>query len=176
MEIITYVQTGAISHKDSLGNVGRIKAGDVQVMSAGSGIVHAEYNKENEPTQLFQIWIMPNQRDQPPSWGTQTFPTKQYVQQLIVLASGYETDSQALPIRAQARVLGGRIKAGKKISYEFTHRQRYGYLVSAKGQINVNGIRLQPRDGAAIHEEESIQIEAITDADIVLVDAPTLSG
>src|SRR5690554_2915007 len=74
MEIITYVRSGAITHQDSLGNHGRTLAGDVQVMSAGTGILHSEYNLEDEPTRIFQIWIMPDQRGLPPSWGTRAFP------------------------------------------------------------------------------------------------------
>src|SRR5579859_6589160 len=106
MEIITYVREGAITHKDSLGNEGRTAAGDVQVMSAGSGIRHAEYNLEAGPTTLFQIWILPNKAGGQPAWGTKPFPKGERSGRFIALASGFANDNEALPIRADARVLG----------------------------------------------------------------------
>ena len=106
MEIITYVREGAISHKDNLGNEGRTEAGDVQVMSAGSGIAHAEYNMEDEVTRIFQIWIMPDQAGGEPQWGAKPFPKGERAGKFIVLASGIEGDGDALPIRANARVVG----------------------------------------------------------------------
>ena len=86
MEIVTYIREGAITHRDNLGNEGRTEAGDVQVMHAGTGIIHAEYNKEDVPTRLFQIWIMPDKRGVAPGWGTKTFPRGD--NGLSVLASG----------------------------------------------------------------------------------------
>lgn len=174
MEIITYVQKGAISHRDSLGNQGRTAAGDVQVMSAGSGIIHSEYNHENEATQLFQIWILPDTLNQPPSWGTRRFPKHERTGQFTVLASGYDTDTNALPIRSPSRVLGATLSAGQRIAYHFDHPERHGYLVLAAGHITLNGIPLHPRDGAAITDETTIQIQALTPAEIVLVDTPAL--
>src|SRR5437764_9599163 len=105
MEIITYVRQGAISHQDSLGNKGRTVAGDVQVMSAGTGIHHAEFNLEKEPTRIFQIWIVPTSRGGPPGWDTRPFPQADRTGRLVVLASGDASDREALPIRADARVL-----------------------------------------------------------------------
>src|SRR5574340_861222 len=104
MEIITYVRRGAISHQDSLGNAGRTAAGDVQVMSAGSGIRHAEQNREPETTTLFQIWIIPDQPGGKPSWGTKPFPRTDRAGRLVTLASGFPSDPDALPIRATARL------------------------------------------------------------------------
>ena len=112
MEIITYVRKGAISHQDSLGNAGRTEAGDVQVMSAGTGIRHSEFNAEESETELFQIWIVPDAHGHPPSWGTRPFPKDDRAGKLAVLASGIAGDEDALPIHAQARVLGGWLKAG----------------------------------------------------------------
>ncbi|HLR81857.1 MAG TPA: pirin family protein [Paenalcaligenes sp.] len=174
MEIITYVQSGAISHKDSLGNSGRTEAGDVQVMSAGTGITHSEYNHENTETQLFQIWILPEMRDQPPSWGTRSFPQQERSGQFTVLASGFDTDTDALPIRTPSRVLGATVEKGQTIVYEFDSPDRYGYLVPAQGVITVNGIEINTRDGAAITGETSIEVKALETAEIVLVDTPAL--
>src|SRR5690554_6862595 len=100
MEIITYVRKGAITHQDNLGNKGRTEAGDVQVMSAGTGIVHSEYNLEDEVTQIFQIWIMPNKSGLPPSWGSKPFPKGERGGSFVTLASGLSGDTEALPIRA----------------------------------------------------------------------------
>jgi len=170
MEIITYVREGAITHQDSLGNRGRTEAGDVQVMSAGSGITHAEYNLEDETTRLFQIWIMPNQRGGEPSWGARPFPKGDRSGRFVVLASGFADDEDALPIRTDARVLGATIKAGETIDYPIG-AERHGYLVPATGAIAVNGTRADARDGVAISDVDTVTITAIEDAELVLVDA-----
>jgi redox-sensitive bicupin YhaK (pirin superfamily) len=167
MEIITYVRTGAITHQDSLGNKGRTAAGDVQVMSAGTGITHAEYNLEDEPTTLFQIWIQPTRRGEAPGWGTRAFPRGERAGQMVVLASG-DADGDALPIRTDARVLGATLRAG-----ELDHvvaAGRRAYLVPATGAITVNGVRADARDGLAIAEEPVLAITALEDAEIVLVE------
>ncbi|NLW04464.1 MAG: pirin family protein [Pseudomonadaceae bacterium] len=171
MEIITYVREGAITHEDSLGNKGRTQAGDVQVMSAGSGIVHSEYNLEAVETHIFQIWIESNQKPSAPSWGARPFPKDERSGRFIVLASGFSEDTEALPIRTDARVLGATLKAGEQLKYSFANIERYGYLVPAKGKVEVNGLLLNARDGAAIHQEETIIIRALEDAELVLVDA-----
>lgn len=170
MEIITYVRDGAITHQDSLGNKGRTEAGDVQVMSAGTGIRHAEYNLENETTRIFQIWIFPDRRGEPPAWGAKPFPKGDRSGQFVTLASGVAGDDDALPIRADARVLGATLKAGETAEYRFADAGRYGYLVPATGKVEVNGVELDARDGAAITGESVIRISAREDAELVLVD------
>ncbi len=169
MEIITYVREGAITHRDSLGNEGRTGAGDVQVMSAGSGIRHSEYNQEAVPTTLFQIWIIPDGRGQPPSWGAKPFPKADRSGQFVALASGRPGDGDALPIRADARVLGATLKAGESAEYRLG-KDRRGYLVSAQGEVDVDGVGLAPRDGAAIRDVEVFRVTARSDAELVLVD------
>jgi quercetin 2,3-dioxygenase len=170
MEIITYVRQGAITHEDSLGHKGRTEAGDVQVMSAGSGIRHAEYNRENEPTKIFQIWIEPEAAGGEPTWGAKPFPKSDRSGKFVALASGFAGDEDALPIRAEARVLGATLKAGDTTEYRFGTK-RHGYLVPAQGSIEVNGIRIDARDGAAISNETVVEIKALEDSEIVLVDA-----
>jgi len=170
MEIITYVREGAITHKDSLGNEGRTTAGDVQVMSAGTGIRHAEYNREPEATRIFQIWIVPTERGGMPRWGTKPFPKAARAGRFVVLASSDEGDRDALPIRAGARVLGAALKAGDSAEYALG-AERHGYLVPAGGSVEVNGVRLGPGDGAAIYNEPVVRVRAIDDAELVLVDA-----
>jgi redox-sensitive bicupin YhaK (pirin superfamily) len=169
MEIITYVRQGAITHQDSLGNEGRTEAGDVQVMSAGTGIRHSEYNLEPDTTTLFQIWIQPSIRGQKPSWGTKPFPKQDRSGRFVALASGMKGDAEALPIRADARVLGAALKAGETVEYGLAAGRR-AYLVSAFGTVEVNGVRLDPRDGAAIQDERVLHVTALEDAEVVLVD------
>ena len=170
MEIITYVREGAITHEDSLGNKGRTEAGDVQVMSAGTGIRHAEYNAEATLTRIFQIWIEPTRRGEAPAWGAKPFPKGDRAGQFVVLASGFEGDGDALPIRTDARIVGATLKAGESASYPLGASRR-GYLVPAIGAVEVNGVRLNARDGAAISDEATITVTAVNDAEIVLVDA-----
>ncbi|MFK3647780.1 pirin family protein [Lysobacter enzymogenes] len=169
MEIITYVRDGAISHQDNLGNRGRTEAGDVQVMSAGSGIQHAEYNLESETTRIFQIWIIPDARGGAPTWGAKPFPKDDRGGRFVVLASGIDGDEDALPIRANARVLGLTLAKGESADYAFDG-QRYGYLVPAKGRVEVDGIVVEARDGAAIRDQARIRVTALEDAELVLVD------
>jgi len=170
MEIITYVREGAITHKDSMGNVGRTGAGDVQVMSAGSGVTHSEYNVEPETTRIFQIWIQPATRGESPSWGAKPFPKKDRSGQLVTLASGFEGDGDALPIRTPARVMGATLKAGESIEHD-VGEGRHAYLVPAAGAVDANGTRLNARDGAAIPGGTKLRLTAIDDSEVVLVDA-----
>ena len=170
MEIITYVRTGAITHQDSLGNQGRTGAGDVQVMSAGTGVRHAEYNLEDEATTLFQIWVMTDKSGAEPSWGAMQFPKEERAGSFVTLASGLEEDGDALKINAAARVMGATLKAGE--SAELTlDPSRHVYLVAVNGAVEVNGVRAEPRDGVAITGEERVTIRAVEEAEIVLVDA-----
>lgn len=172
MEIITYVRTGAITHEDSMGNRGRIAAGDVQVMSAGTGVRHAEYNLEDEVTTLFQIWIETDRRGAAPSWGAKPFPKADRSGRFQVLASGMDgpEDADALRINAAARVMGATLKAGEWLTYELGEGRR-GYLVPAAGAVEVNGVRLDARDGAAIRDEPRLTITALEDAELVMVDS-----
>ncbi|OZB60745.1 MAG: hypothetical protein B7X39_08945 [Lysobacterales bacterium 14-68-21] len=170
MEIITYVREGAITHRDSLGNEGRTEAGDVQVMSAGSGITHSEYNLEPGTTRIFQIWIIPDEHGRPPSWGAKPFPRGDRAGRFVTLASGFEEDTDALPLRTHARVLGATLKAGESATYALADG-RHGYLVPAMGKVEVNGVSLDARDGAAIRNEPALRVTALEDAELVLVDA-----
>ena len=171
MEIITYVREGAITHQDSLGNKGRTEAGDVQVMSAGSGIRHSEYNLEPTETKIFQIWIMPQTDGGQPTWGTKPFPKMDRANgKLVTIASGFADDGDALPIRADARVLATTLKAGERTEYA-PAGERHLYLVPAIGSVEVNGVRVNARDGAAISDESRLEITALEDSELVLVDA-----
>lgn len=170
MEIITYVREGAISHQDSEGNQGRTLAGDVQVMSAGTGIRHSEYNLEDETTRIFQIWILPSRRGTAPSWGAKPFPKGDRSGRFVTLASGYEADVEALPIRTEARVLGATLKVGHTAEYALGN-SRHAYLVPATGAIEVNGVRANARDGLAITDEPILRVTALEEAELVMVDS-----
>jgi quercetin 2,3-dioxygenase len=169
MEIITYVREGAITHQDNLGNKGRTEAGDVQVMHAGTGIVHAEYNHEDVPTRIFQIWVLPDRAGVTPGWGTRAFP-KERAGALTALADGRpDADGTALPLYADAAVFAGTLAKGQTVR-QTLRADRAAYLVPATGAVTVNGVALSTRDGAAITGETELEITATEDAEVVLVD------
>jgi len=168
MEIITYVRQGAITHEDSMGNRGRTPAGDVQVMSAGTGIRHSEYNLDDEDARIFQIWIEPRERGGVPSWGAKPFPKADRAGRFVVLASGF-ADEGALPIAADARVAGATVTAGNRVDWTFAPGAR-GYLVPATGRVRILGEVVNARDGVAIRDLETVRIEAEADSELVLVE------
>lgn len=176
MEIITYVREGAITHEDNLGNKGRTEAGDVQVMSAGTGIVHSEYNLEDEVTRIFQIWIMPDGRGHQPRWDAREFPKGDQAGQLVVLASGRETDKEtdALMIHANSAVLGATVHSGESVTHPLDEGRAL-YVVPAKGALNIEGTRVDARDGLVVVSEQGVAdvvISAEEDAEVVVVDVP----
>ncbi|GGG18775.1 putative quercetin 2,3-dioxygenase [Caldovatus sediminis] len=171
MEIVTYVREGAITHRDDLGNEGRTAAGDVQVMSAGTGIVHSEYNLEPVTTRIFQIWILPDRRGARPGWGARRFPRAGREARLAVLAGGRPQDAgtAALPIHADAAVLAATLRAGQTLRHPLA-AGRVAYLVPATGAVAVNGVAATARDGVAIRDEAEIAIAAREDAELVMVE------
>lgn len=170
MEIVTYVRHGAVSHQDSTGNHGQTHAGDVQVMSAGSGIFHAEHNDGPEPLKVFQIWLRPRTKGGEPRWDQRAFPKADKAGRLVTLASGQPEDTGALPIRALARVHGAILPAGTRLEHALGG-YRFAYLAPSKGSIRVNGHLVQTGDGIAAVDETTLDLVAETDAEIVLVEA-----
>ena len=170
MEIITYVREGAITHRDSMGNEGRTEAGDVQVMSAGTGVTHSEFNLEDETTRLFQIWIIPDERGVEPGWGARPFPRNDRAGRFVTLASGFSEDAGALPIHTRARVLGATLRTGESVTYE-TLPERHLYLVPATGKIQIDDEVAEARDGVAITGVDRFKLTAIQNSEIVMVDA-----
>jgi len=171
MEIITYVRQGAITHKDTMGNEGRTGAGDVQVMSAGSGVAHAEYNLEDEDTRLYQIWIEPNARDVAPRWDARAFPKLPVEDALPVLVSGRDehADQQPLFIHQDAAIFGGTLKAGTVIEQPIKHQ---AYVLASRGRFHVNGVHLTQGDGAEVVGDRVLRIEALDEAEILIIDVP----
>ena len=183
MEIVTYVRRGAITHRDNQGNEGRTMAGDVQVMSAGRGIAHSEYNREDEDTQIFQIWILPDERGGAPFWGARAFPKHERAGQLVTLASGSVPagagasgdsggDSDTLlPIRADAKIMGATLRQGESVTHTIGDARRHLYLVPAIGKVQIGDVVAQARDGGAITGLEEGTITALEDSEVVLVEA-----
>lgn len=171
MEIVTFVRKGVVTHRDHLGNEGRTPAGDVQVMSAGSGILHEEYNLEEGDTTLFQIWIEPDEASVAPRWEQRSFPTAARAGQLVPLASGRAGHEEALKIHQDAAILGATLKAGETVEHRLEAGRR-AYLVAASGALKVNGVTVKARDGVAIRDEETLSIEATADSELLLADLP----
>ena len=173
MEIITYVRSGAITHKDTLGNTGRTGAGDVQVMSAGDGVFHSEHNLDPVDTRLYQIWIEPNARDVAPRWEAKAFPKASVMDQLNLLVSGqpeHEGDG-ALFIHQDAAIYGGTLKAGTTVTQTLKHQ---AYILASVGAFTVNGTTLHQGDGAEVTGEKTITITAVSDAEVLIIDVPAM--
>ena len=170
MEIITYVRRGAITHKDSRGNKGRTTAGNIQVMSAGSGIQHSEFNHEDEETNIFQIWITPKSRGIAPRWDTAEFPSKASTSGLPLVVSG--KGDAPLSIHQDARIYAGRMNEGTK----FTHAiQGQAYLLVSEGQLQVDAITAAKGDGLAITKQKSIDLNAVNDSDVLIIEVPGIT-
>lgn len=165
MEIITYVRQGAITHEDNQGNRGKTEAGNVQIMSAGTGIFHSEYNRESEDTILYQIWIKPNQKGLPPRWQTHAFPQTTVTNSLSLLVSG---DGNApLTISQDAYIYGGALKKGQSIQHTIHHQ---AYVLASKGNVSLDGQSLAQGDGAEITNQTSITITGNTDCELLIID------
>ena len=173
MEIITYVRQGAVSHEDSLGNSGRTEAGQVQVMSAGTGIRHAEYNHGHEHLTLFQIWIEPDAIGHKPRWDTRTFDRAQASGgfQTLVSGRGGREHAGALFIHQDAAFMAAVLDAGEETSVDIESGRR-AYLVAARGSVEVNGVTVPTRAGVAIEHEQHLTIRATQGAEVVLLDLP----
>lgn len=169
MEIITYVRAGAISHEDSLGNKGKTTAGDIQVMSAGSGITHSEWNEEKVDTRLYQIWIHSREKAAPPRWEAKQFPKTEGA--LHLLASGHAGDAEkgALWINSDASIWGGVLKAGQAWVHPLGGA---AYVLVSTGEVVIGGETLKKGDGVAITNLAALEITAITASELVLIDLP----
>ncbi len=171
VEIITYVRRGAVTHTDTLGNSYEIAAGDIQVMSAGSGLRHAEFNHGPEPLKIFQIWLTPNEIGKAPAYAARRFPGVDRSNELVVLANGLDESSSvdALPLRADARLLVGRIEAGRSLRHEITGGHDL-YLVPSTGTVLVDGVAVDAGDGVAVVGQTSVEFVAVHDTELVIVE------
>ena len=169
MEIITYVLEGALEHKDSLGTGSIIRPGDAQRMSAGTGILHSEFNhSKTEDVHLLQIWIMPNQRNVAPGYEQKTFPASEKQGKLRVIAAPDGRDG-AVSIHADANLYVSLLKPGEKVQHTLA-AGRSAWLQVAKGEVELNGHAMKQGDGAAVSDESKLEIASGTDAEILLFD------
>lgn len=168
VEIVTYVRKGAITHEDSQGNESRLVAGSVQLITAGSGIMHSEHNSETVDTSIFQIWIEPNQSDLEPHWQSETFSQEPVTDSLNLLVSG--NGEAPITINQDAYIYAGKLSQGTKIVHAI-HDQ--AYILVSNGGFQINQERLYKGDGAEVTDEAFIEITAITDAEILVIDVPS---
>ncbi len=169
MEIISYVLEGTLEHKDSLGNGARIRPGEVQRMSAGTGITHSEFNPSTtEPVHFLQLWIVPGRTGLVPSYEQKEFPMEQRRGQLRLVAAP-DGAQGAVTVHQAARLYVGNLRAGERVSHAPSPGRGY-WLQAARGIVALNGTEMRAGDGAALEREASIEIEADTDAEVLLFD------
>ena len=173
MEIVTIPFTGALAHKDSTGGAGTIQAGDIQIMSAGTGVQHSEANESaTESVTLFQVWLFPKIKNIAPRYDQRKFNLEDRNGKWQIVVSPREEDN-ALWINQDARFALTNIKAGEKIKYENAFVGNGAFVVVIKGSINIGEINLQKRDAVGIWETDSFEIIAEEDAEIIVIEVPT---
>jgi redox-sensitive bicupin YhaK (pirin superfamily) len=171
MEIISYVLDGALEHKDSMGNGSVIRPGDVQRMSAGTGVTHSEYNHSaSEPVHFLQIWLQPNTAGIEPSYDQRHFPVEERRGRWVLLVSPDGRDG-SIATHQDALMFGTLLAAGEALQYAFD-ADRQGYLHLARGQLQVGNVTLNQGDGMKIQKHELLEIKGIEDADVLLFDMP----
>jgi len=169
MEIITYVLEGTLEHKDSMGNGSIIRPGEVQRMSAGTGITHSEYNpSKTVPVHLLQIWIHPSQRGIQPSYEQRDYAERLAGGELIPVASGSGSPG-AVAIQQNAELFVARMKPGARATHELAS-ERHAWVQVVRGAIEVNGVKLGAGDGAGISGERAVRISTLTDCEFLLFD------
>jgi redox-sensitive bicupin YhaK (pirin superfamily) len=156
MEILTYVLEGALEHRDSMGNGGVIRLGEVQRMSAGSGITHSEFNASDEkPVHFVQVWILPEQRGITPSYEQRSFDLA--TNGKLQLIASPDADENSMAIHQDAKVYAGKLEAGANLRHEIA-KDRHAWVQVARGEVEVNGTKLRAGDGAAITGEPELRI------------------
>jgi hypothetical protein len=174
MEIVTIVLDGEITHMDSMHNTSIIKAGDVQRMSAGTGLSHAEYNAGRAPVHFYQIWIRPDKNGLTPSYDQRSYKKEAWQNQLLPIASG-QRHKNAVSFHTNATIYRAELDPGRAISFATTEDRRlFIYLTS--GSLVVNRTRLQPKDQARIDLEENLMLQAEKKSDFILIDLPSSRG
>lgn len=169
MEIITYVLDGALEHKDSIGTGSVIKPGEVQRMSAGTGIMHSEFNhSQTEPVHLLQIWILPDTKGLPPSYEQREFQVTKNPGNLQLVAAKDGREG-AVTVHQDVELYAAVLEPNQQVSYALKP-ERHAWIQVARGGINLNGLSLKKGDGVAISDETNVVIEAMTDAEFLLFD------
>lgn len=174
MEIITIPLEGTVEHKDNMKNRGLINAGDVQIMSAGTGITHSEYNySKTDPLKLLQIWVFPNQQNVKPRYQQKNGVLKDQPDNTLIKVVS-PTDTNALFLYQNAVFSVGKYKKNHKVTYPFAFKGNGVYAFIIKGKARVNGINLDVRDGLGVWNTGNISIEAVEDLQILLMDVPMI--
>ncbi|MHB1020958.1 MAG: pirin family protein [Acidobacteriaceae bacterium] len=168
MEILTYVLEGAVEHEDSHGGRGVLVLGELQHMSAGSGILHSEMNPyKDETLHLLQIWLLPNERGIAPNYEQKAFRVQEEPNQLHLLASK-DGRGESFKIYSDAELLAAKLDAGKSVEHRF--RGKHGWLQVARGGVTANGVDLQQGDGVAISDEATLKLESKDGGEVLLFD------
>jgi redox-sensitive bicupin YhaK (pirin superfamily) len=169
MEIVTYVLEGALEHRDSMGNGEVLRPGEFQRMTAGTGITHSEFNPSpDEPVHLYQIWLVPEERDLAPSYEQKRFDAAERHNRLRLVASRDAADGSLL-IHQDARIYLASLDRGTSVGHDLA-RGRHAWLQVLRGGVTLNGQRLDTSDGAAVSEESTLTIEATGPAEVMLFD------
>jgi quercetin 2,3-dioxygenase len=177
MEIITIILEGALQHKDNMGNGSVIKPGDVQVMSAGSGVVHSEFNpSQTEETNLFQLWIFPKENNIQPRYDQKTFYVTERKNKVQVVASGASPtpskEGQPLYIHQDASISLAQVDEGKKIDYQIMKRGNGAYIMVISGKMKIASNEIDRRDAIGVSETSSVELEAIENSELLIIDVP----
>ena len=169
MEIVTYMLGGELEHKDSMGNGSIIKAGEVQYMSAGTGVLHSEFNPSNKQTgHLLQIWILPNQKGLPPLYDQKHYNREQKINQLKLIVSPTGEDD-SIKIRQDAKIYASVLEKGKTLKYSLS-KNRFAWIQIAKGSIDLNGNKLSAGDAANLSGEAQLTFNSIEEVEFLLFD------
>lgn len=168
MEIITVVLSGRLAHKDSLGSVRTISPGEVQAMSAGTGLTHSEFNPDPAPTHLLQIWIMPDRKGHTPGYDQKEFPLAERRNVLVALASG-DGRGGSLKINQDAAMMGAILDAGREVTHPLAGG-RHAWVQVARGTVEVNGDRLEAGDAAAVSDEGEVRVRGVSEAEVLVFD------
>jgi len=172
MEIVSIPLAGALAHKDSMGSEKVIITGDVQIMSAGSGLQHSEYNvSKTDPVNFLQIWVFPKERNIEPRYDQKTFNAADRKNKFQVAVSP-QKDNSSLWINQDAYFSLGNIEAGKNISYNIQHKGNGAYMFLIYGSVDAAGTKLNKRDALGIEDAENINIKAFTDSEILVIEVP----
>jgi redox-sensitive bicupin YhaK (pirin superfamily) len=174
MEIITIVLEGEMTHQDSMGNKASIKAGDVQRMSAGTGLTHSEFNLGDKPVHFYQIWLFPDEAGLSPTYDQKTFIVDQWKNQLLPVASGQDI-AGAVTFNTDATIYRCALEPGKTVTHKATAGRRI-FVYLTEGQVKANGNILQTKDQARIDIEGPLVMEAEREAELILIDVPSCKG
>jgi hypothetical protein len=174
MEIVTIVLEGEMTHEDSMGNKAVIRAGDVQRMSAGTGLTHSEFNLADKPVHFYQIWILPDQAGLKPTYDQRTFPKDQWKNRLLPVASVQDV-ADTVSFHADATIYRADLDAGETLTFAKTAGRRV-FVYVTQGRLTANGQPLNEKDQARVDIDEPLALEAQDDAGLILIDVPSCKG